>query len=499
MIFDQQPKTRQELYDRIRESSKDAVVLEEMIRLGFWPERGKTPEDPAEEIHRRAELEKKLQDLRAQHARLADAERLKAELRKRRMEESKKKQRETKERREREREERARAWAAKKTGEIVFLGRNVSGGLGKTVPDAVKLAKRGLPVLGSAAEIAAALGLPVGQVRFLAFHRRVSRTSHYKTFKIPKKTGGERVISAPMPRLKLVQRWILTHILEKVELHAAAHGFRPGRSIVSNAVPHVGSDVVVNLDLKDFFPSITYRRVKGLFLWLGYPEEAATIFGLLATAPDTEEVELDGVSYHVAVSERHLPQGAPTSPAITNILCDRLDRRLTHACTKLGFTYTRYADDLTFSAKKKDAAVGKLLRQADWLVVKDGLEVHPKKTKVQRRGRRQDVTGIVVNERPMIARDTIKRFRATLFQIEKDGPKGKKWGESEDVMASIQGFANYVFMVNAEKGRVLQEKVRALHAKYGYVAAKVVPRSKAKPAPPPPASEPKKKPWWKLW
>src|SRR5581483_9233413 len=132
-----------------------------------------------------------------------------------------------------------------------------------------------------------ATGLPIGQIRFLAFARKVSRVSHYKSFKIKKKTGGERAISAPMPRLKKLQRWILENVLDKVPLHPAAHGFRHERSILSNAQPHVGSPIVVNLDLKVFFPSIKYGRVKGLFRWLGFSEAVATIFALVCTASDT--------------------------------------------------------------------------------------------------------------------------------------------------------------------------------------------------------------------
>ena len=124
----------------------------------------------------------------------------------------------------------------------------------------------------------------------------------------------------PMPRLKKAQRWLLDEILSKVKAHPAAHGFTKDRNIVSNASPHVGARVVVNLDLSDFFPTLGYRRVRGMFRKLGYSEQAATIFALLATEPDTAQVELDGQRYHVALGERRLPQGAPTSSAVTNAI-----------------------------------------------------------------------------------------------------------------------------------------------------------------------------------
>ena len=200
--------------------------------------------------------------------------------------------------------------------------------------------------------VAQAMAITVPALRFLAFSRTPSEVTHYIRFEIPKKTGGTRRISAPMPRLKHAQRWILDNLLDKVALHDAAHGFRKQRSIVSNARPHVGADIVLNLDLKDFFPTLEYKRIRGAFRGLGYGEAAATIFALLTSEPEVDEVELDGQTFYVANGARRLPQGAPTSPAITNIVCRRMDARLASAAAKLGFTYTRYADDLTFSGPR---------------------------------------------------------------------------------------------------------------------------------------------------
>ena len=113
--------------------------------------------------------------------------------------------------------------------------------------------------------------------------------------------------SIPLPRLKQAQQWILDNILEQIVLHPTAHGFRRGRSIITNAQPHVGALVVINLDLHNFFPSISYRRIKGIFRAIGYSEAIATILGLICTEPDVTEVELDGKSYYIAQNQRHLP------------------------------------------------------------------------------------------------------------------------------------------------------------------------------------------------
>src|SRR5204863_102450 len=167
-----------------------------------------------------------------------------------------------------------------------------------------------------------------------------------------------RYISAPKPALAQAQRWLFVNILSRLEVEAPAHGFVPCCSIVTNAAPHTGRKIVINLDLKDFFPSITFRRVKGLFEKLGYSEHVATVLALLSTEPPRVATELDGKVYHVALGQRVLLQGACTSPAITNALCRRLDRRLSGLAKRHGFAYTRYADDLTFSGDNAAADTG---------------------------------------------------------------------------------------------------------------------------------------------
>ncbi len=511
------PKNRQELYDRIRETSKDEVILEDMIRLGFWPARGTVPHDPADEIRQRGDLERQIAALRTEQSRLHNTEAIKRELRKRRLLESKQKQKETKLRRERERQERAAAWAAAKTRGIAYLGAGVSGGLTKGGEAKLDvLAAHGLPRLQTAAEIAAAIGITVGELRFLAYSRKTSRRTHYIRFQIPKKAGGTRLISAPMPRLKRAQRWLLDNVIAKVAIDDAAHGFTADRSIVSNARPHVGAAMVVNIDLKDFFPTFTLRRVKGMFEGLGYGEEAATIFALLTTEPEIAEVELDGERYFVARSERRLPQGSPASPGITNIVCRRLDKRLRGMARSAGFVYTRYADDLTFSASTRDASanVGKLLRRVRYAIAQEGFVPHPKKTRILRRGRRQEVTGVVVNQKPAVARDVMRKFRALLFQLDRDGPNGKRWGNREGalVLSSAVGFASYVAMVDPERGKPLLEQARAVARKHGWTPPKPPPpdgpaapaleaESPSTEATPdePKKKKKKKKKWWQIF
>lgn len=191
-----------------------------------------------------------------------------------------------------------------------------------------KLRERRLPECNTDEEIALAMGISVGKLRFLAFKHPTSPIKHYLRFQIRKKTGEERMISAPMPNLKAAQTWILNNILEKLEVHDAAHGFRQSRSIVTNAKLHVGADVILKIDLKNFSQSISYKRVKELFRGFGYSEKAAQIFGLICTAAEMEEIEIDGQINHRAIGNRHLPQGSPASPAISNFICYHLDSHL---------------------------------------------------------------------------------------------------------------------------------------------------------------------------
>ena len=501
------PGSRQELYDRIRESSKDDVILEEMIRYGFYTgsDEGEEQSESAAEVARIAELQQMVRSLATEASRLRNMEAMQKEARRRRMAEARARREETKARREAERTERRRAWEIKKEQEIVYLGAGVSGALGQHEGSPAT----GLPSVVDARSLAQAIGISVGELRWLAFHRRVSRTTHYRRFQIPKKTGGHRLISAPMPRLKATQTWIRTAILEQIEVHPAAHGFVRGRSIVSNASAHTGQHVVINLDLKGFFPTVTYPRVWGLFRSLGFSPEVCTILSLLATEAEVDELELDERVWYVHHSERHLPQGAPCSPGITNLLCRKLDRRLGGLAQTLGFVYTRYADDLTFSSAQRTAPVNRVIRAVHRIVEEEGFTIHPDKTRIMHRGRRQEVTGLVVNDRVSVPRRLLKQWRATLFQVRKDGPQGKKFGLGDDVLGALQGFAAFVQMVDEARGSAMLAEAREVARQHRWVPVprpeRRTPPKKAaeKPAGDVPsvtrAAKPSQTRWWEFW
>lgn len=459
--------TRAELYARLRASTRDEVTLSEMQRLGFWPAGQEMPTVAEDLIRREAELSQALREVGYNLQQRMDPETALKAMRKERMAKARARREETRLRRTQERYERATAWQRRHASELLYLGAGVSAGLNAAQSDQVKLARHGLPAINQALELAAAMGLSLPELRFLAFERRVSRISHYRRFAMPKKTGGERIISAPMPRLKRAQYWVLDNVLARVPVHPAAHGFIKQRSIVSNALPHVGQAVVINLDLKNFFPSIGMPRIKGVFSELGYSEQLATTLALLCTESPTEEVSVDGERFFVAHGMRALPQGAPSSPALTNILCRRLDARLQGCAAKLGFTYTRYADDLTFSGDAGARKLaGKLLWRVKQIIADEGFTPHPEKQHVMRSAQRQSVTGVVVNDKPSLERQTLRRFRATLFQVEQDGPQGKQWNGNENVLDALEGYAQFIKMVDAAKGAPLLLRVRAARAKW---------------------------------
>jgi len=473
--------TRAEIYERIKASSKQEVILDEMQRLGFWPKDEGQPQLAAAHIQREGELQRELAELRQQIAVRQNPERALRQMRKERMQKALAQREETKRRQAQERHDKALAWHAKRATHVGYLGPGVSAALqgpqaGEAPPaagerrqaDPQRLARHGLPELADAAQLADAMGITVAELRFLGFHREVARTHHYHSFTLPKKTGGERLISAPMPRLKRAQYWVLDNILAKVPAHDAAHGFLAGRSIVSNAAPHAGHDVVINLDVKDFFPSIAFGRIKGVFRHLGYGEAMATLLALLCSENRAQAWQVDGEKLFVGgkARERVLPQGAPTSPMLTNLLCRRLDRRLLGLARQLGFVYTRYADDLTFSASGEAARdnVGRLLGRVRWILRDEGFTPHPDKERVMRKGRRQEVTGLVVNaDKPGVSRETRRRLRAALHRAtQASAGKPAHWQGQAAQPSQLLGLAQFVYQVDPVQGGPLLGQARQL-------------------------------------
>lgn len=286
----------------------------------------------------------------------------------------------------------------------------------------------------------------------------------YHTFSIPKATGGMREIAAPRPQLKRVQRVILDQILSKVPTHDAAHGFVRGRSTVTNAAAHVGRELIIKFDLKDFFPSVSYWRVMGLYAQLGYSPgnlRIQTSDSSRAVAPILARLSVFSPDPEV-YGGGHTPQGAPTSPAICNLVCRGMDSRLSRLTEALGGRYTRYADDLTFSFDGTPP-IGRLRWWVQEICRQEGFAINHKKFRVIRRSQRQQVTGVVVNDKLTVPRRARREFRAILHNCRKHGVASQARGRP-DFASYLRGFASYIHMVQPEEGRRLLDEVEAILA-----------------------------------
>jgi retron-type reverse transcriptase len=332
--------------------------------------------------------------------------------------------------------------------------RTVNRGIRDLLPDEEQLARYGLPVWRSESDLAEALGIPLKELHYFSTHRVRDRSPHYVSFAIPKRGGGLRTIQAPKRRLKGLQRRLNALLLAKLPVSEHAQGFVPGRSIRTNAEPHVGKPVVIRMDLKDFFPTIHYGRVRGYFIAMGYGYPVAATLALLMTEAERQRVRIDDAVFHVPVGPRHCVQGAPTSPSISNAIVHRLDRRLAGVARRFGLAYTRYADDLTFSGEI--ANPGLIVRTASMIAREEGFVVNREKTRVMRAARRQTVTGAVVNRTLGLSRTERRRLRAAIHRHRLDAAQGNA---DPARRAHLNGKLAFLQMLNGEQAARLKAQM----------------------------------------
>lgn len=261
------------------------------------------------------------------------------------------------------------------------------------------------------------------------------RSNNYKIFYIPKKKNGYRKIEAPKSKLYDIQKWIKENILDNISVSEYAKGFKKNTSIIENARLHVGKEVVVNFDIKDFFPSINYGMVFKLFIYIGYTREVAHLLTQLCTN-----------------GKNVLPQGAPTSPGLSNIACIKLDKRLSELAKKVGCSYSRYADDITFSGAKKILKAITLIRK---IINDEGYNINEDKFRIQYSNHSQIVTGLTVNQKINISKQLIKEIENAIYY-------SKKFGVEQHMKninctrlfykEHLYGIAYFIKMVNPEKG-----------------------------------------------
>lgn len=283
-----------------------------------------------------------------------------------------------------------------------------------------------------------------------------------------KPSGGARLIEHPKPDLKQAQRLLLRKLLNKVDPHEAAHGFRRGHSIVSHAQAHAGRELVLRCDLKDFFPSVRASRVHAIFRYLGYHETVARALTMVTTTRamslTVHEGKQHGVDFGTLkrYQNDHLPQGAPTSPALANLAAFKLDLRLNALAGQWNVSYSRYADDLAFSGAMNSGMKNeRFFVRIAAIALEEGFALKMRKTRWMHASQRQEVTGLVINAKPNITRDEYDRLKAILTNAVHHGLESQNRAMHANFYAQLQGRIAFVQQINPSRGM----KLAALLAK----------------------------------
>ncbi|MBY0502844.1 MAG: reverse transcriptase family protein [Bryobacteraceae bacterium] len=321
----------------------------------------------------------------------------------------------------------------------------------------------GLPKIASAEALAEWLGLDPPDLAWFADLRGMTRQAptealrHYRYHVIVKRHGNLRLIEAPKPRLKAIQRQILTEMLDRVPPHEAAHGFVHGRSIASFAAPHTGQSAVLRLDLDHFFPRLQRARVRAFFETLGYRKPVATLLGGLCTNRAPRFLPWPDFATMQVHTAPHLPQGAPSSPSIANSCAYRADCRLAGLAAAAGVRYTRYADDLAFSGGDEfSRGALTFATHVAFILGEEGFAVNHRKTRLMRQGVQQYLTGLVVNQHLNVDREDFDRLKATLTNCVRRGLASENREGLTDFRAHLEGRVGFVEWINPRRGERLR-------------------------------------------
>lgn len=474
---------RSEYRERVKTMGKKEFTLLKMQEYGFWPKDLPTPyerqknetikeyeerqkllkkynkiiEDIGKLYKEKDDINAKLRQLRKEYNQTWDYEKIRLDVSKKIMQESIARRAERKKQKELEKKQRSEAWNKKKSEEIVYIGQGCSSVLNQRETIEEKLLAQGLPIIKSDKDLAQLLGIEYKQLRFLAYHRDVVSIDHYNRYTVPKKKGGFRNIAAPKSTMKYAQRKILEEILSKISISDYAHGFLKGKSVITGAEAHIKQpELLINMDIKEFFPTITFQRVRGMFKSFGYSPYIASLLAVICTYCERVPIEVRGKTKYVKTSERILPQGSPASPMITNILCINLDKRLNGLANKYGFAYTRYADDMSFSLRKdnKLEETNLEIRKFCGLILKiiseEGFTINKSKTRFLKKNNCQSITGIVINNNEIgVPRKWVKRLRAAVHNANK--LKMNEGKVPSKVINEISGMVAWVKSVNANR------------------------------------------------
>lgn len=310
---------------------------------------------------------------------------------------------------------------------------------------AQKLCDNNVPVVFDFKHLSLLLGYESAEIAFYLF---ASEELFYTQIQIPKKNGDFRNIEIPSDRLKSIQRWILRNILDGIEVHESCYGFKKGKSIYDNAVLHVGKECVLNMDLKDFFPSISQKDVFNIFYKKGYTKKVSYYFAKILTK--------DGV----------LPQGSPASPMISNIVAKHLDIRLSELAKCYNAVYSRYADDITFSGVYN---IKNMIPVVTKIIEEENFHVNEKKTRYAYYYQRQEVTGLIVNKKVSVPKKYLREIYKEIYYCQKYGVSshlGKIDNHKSFYKEYMYGKAYFVNMVDKEKGQKILSELDSIMWEY---------------------------------
>ncbi|MFK4345207.1 RNA-directed DNA polymerase [Paenibacillus sp. RC62] len=304
------------------------------------------------------------------------------------------------------------------------------------------LIDQGLPVVFDNKHLSLLMGIESNVLGYYI----ISSNKFYKEYQIAKSNGSLRTISTPSYNLKAIQRWILDNILSSFTVHTHAYGFVKGRNIKDNAIVHTKKKLVLNIDIKNFFPSIKFEHVFYIFYDHGYTKELSYSLASLTTF------------------KGFLPQGAPSSPCIANILCNTMDKRLLALATKMNADYSRYADDITISG---DENIRDYIDTIKSIIINEGFDINYRKLRLQTNKNMQEVTGLIVNEDVKVKRKYKKKLEQHIYYCRKFGVYShlqKIEAESKSYFKEyLYGMANFIKMIEPDEGVKFLKKLDDLN------------------------------------
>lgn len=328
-------------------------------------------------------------------------------------------------------------------------------------PNVKRLNYYNLPIIDNLVVLFKALNLTLNDVKML-FYSNNRRAFLYRNVEISKKNGGIRVLNVPNDKLKSIQSAINRVILSKFNISRYATGFVKGKGICDNAIPHIKAKTLMKIDIKDFFPSINFYQVFKQFLFFGYGKKVSNVLARICVDANMK-----------------LPQGAPTSPALSNLICLKLDARISAYCEKKSLIFTRYADDITISSNSKLSKneILKIKNIISVILLDEGFVMNQQKFHYFYQGSRFLITGIVANEKISVPKEKIREIDNAIRYINKYGLEDHMKHIkclNDNYIGHLYGLASFIYMIDKEKGIYYLNQLNNLNLRSTHGLSKLV-------------------------